>query len=562
MRPKSLFKQAAETFAKQVINRCLPSLRQCWVHRQYSICAIGSRIDEAKKLLVDVKSWYDKNEWFGNPHSVIRTLVGRGFSEVLRVLLIHDLPVPLFVFILQAMFCNEVESLSPVMCDHFTKAVSQTVGNFLQAMAPFTLETLHTTSILFDHPMPVVILLQNSPHLREIHLRHNLSDYVLLHLKNWCPLLEFITLVGRNNISEDYLFATFFRGLKKAKVMEYVDNKSACPLSFSKLKRVRLELHRKNFDEFLFFLQYFYPGIQCNIKKIISGAGVYPVAFKSLLDPPSCLNGKGTFQVDTVRFVVPATAGALKEYDPSVTYSVVRHFSFSCRDISKSHYLDALSKIKDLLKLLGCSSVFLAIYPNAVNTTLVPTVLLQEFGPKLKELHISVHVPIDNETLHIYLNACPNVNLFCIKVTRFIFDSVNTKAHLRPLLHLETLSIETEYHMERDLYTQIIENIISAAPRLTTLELIGQDIRKTVRDLALSGKLSEIQILSLYWRMIGNSFDDWIFSFCIFIGTHLSALKVLMLNHFPEETLLKFKAYFHYTDLELVERRLPFVSDI
>ncbi|XP_063588523.1 uncharacterized protein LOC134765700 [Penaeus indicus] len=557
MKPKSLFKQASETFAKQVINHCLPSLRQCWVNRQYR-----GRSEGAKKLLVDVKYWYDENEWFGNPHSVIRMLVGRAFSEVLRVLLIHDLPVLLFVFILQAMFCNEVESLSPVMYDHFTKAVSQTVGSFLQAMAPFALETLHTTFIIFDHPVPIVILLQNSPHLKEIHLRYNLSDYILLQLKKWCPHLEIITLSGRNNISEECLFTAFFKGLKKVKVLEYVDNKSACPLSFPKLKRVKLELHRKNFDEFLFFLQFFYPGVQCNINKFISGAGVYPVVFKSLLDPPACLKGKGTFKVDTVRFAVPPTAGALKEYDPTVTYSLVRHFSFSCRDISASHYSEALSKIKNLLKLLGCSSVFLAVYPNSVNTSLVATVLLEELGPKLKELHISVHVPMDIETLYMYLNACPKVNLFCIKATRVIFDSPCTKAHLRPHLHMETLSIETEYPVDTDHYTQIIENIICAAPRLTTLELIGQEIHKPVRNLAISGKLAEIQVLSLYWKIIGMSFDDWILKFCIFIGTHLPSLEVLMLSHFPEESLLKFKAYFHYTDLEVVERRLPFVSNI
>lgn len=187
----------------------------------------------------------------------------------------------------------------------------------------------------------------------------------------------------------------------------------------------------------------------------------------------------------------------------------------------------------------------------------MPMALLDEVGPKLSELYLSINAPMNISKLYTCLNTCPNLKVFNIFTTRFVIDAEHSyydKVHLNPLPHLEYLRMET-CHVDTSHHdVQPITKLVTSAPNLNTLEVLGPIIRN-LSEIVRSGCLSEIQTLyvddkmELYPDDAELAPEHW-----VFLCTHLTSLKILMVESLTEETLLRIRNDFRYTELQIVCR--------
>lgn len=435
------------------------------------------------------------------------------------------------------------------MFQFYDARVSRSYAEFLQFFVPFEIESLYTTCISFQNQMPVVILIKNSPYLKDVHLYKNMSDHVLTQLRRHCPDIESITMSG-HVVNEEYLFRTFFNGLYKEQVMKMIDDKEQMKITFPKLKSVTL-LMDMNCDDIMFYIQYYYKSIKTSWTKCIAENRLSPLLLKSLIGPPFCLKGKGEFYLDILELTIRKnTLESWTLQGPPIVFPEVKHISIfhSFHDIEPR---ELGAKIKDIVERLHCTS-FSHSSPPAEDldtlTVCVPT--LETFGAPFSEMHLSNFEVLDAKILFRCLNLCPNLKVFSINASRIEMNNDASYKALNTLTKLNALGMSVKFLDECDV--SCLTHLIRAAPNLRTIELYGANLQTVVRNLAVAGILSKIKIISLHKSIAW--FTDQDLDDCIFLGRNMASLSVMMLNPVLKQTLYQIKKYFASTQLKVIHR--------
>ncbi|XP_069156410.1 uncharacterized protein [Procambarus clarkii] len=556
--PASLVKQASRSIAHQLINISLPVISKYWEGeiRPKGDSKFTKKKDPNKKALIKylqgVQRWYHIDECLSSHASEIRRLVCEAIAEALPALMPVDDSEPLFVLTLQIMFCLEAGFFSQSR-EIYDGRLSRSFAEFLQFLEPFNLETIYTTCINFRNAMPIIVLIKNSPYLKNIHLYKNLSNHVLIQLRKHCPNIESITLSGHNVVSEEYLFKSFFSGKDKTQVMNYVDCKEKLKLSFLKLKSIHILMDLDN-DDIMFYLQYFYPNIKISWTKSIAESKLTPSILKFLLDPPLSLQGKGYYQLDIAEFTMRRNTltNWNKDEPSSLTFPRVKHVSIfhTCHDMSEPKVLS--DKIKDIVGRLGCTSFSYSSPPveDHLDTLGVCIPVLESFGATLSEVHLSTFEILDARILFKCLDLCSTLTVFSVNASQIEMHSGYPFVGLKTLPKLQSLGMSVKSLNTSE--TACLKCLVRAAPNLKTIELFGANLQAVLQDLVISGVLSKIQILSLHKSI--SWFTDQDLQYCIFLGESLCSLSVLMLNPILRHTLLKIKTHFIHTQLKVIHR--------
>ncbi|KAK3882563.1 hypothetical protein Pcinc_013073 [Petrolisthes cinctipes] len=565
--PKSLTKQAARCLANQLVEITLPTLDKYWKREIKTIETVMDTKQRATnngtliKHLQSVHQWYHKDKYLC---SHMRQLVGVTCTEVLSSYLIYRNCELLVLFTIQLMFCQEAGYLS-----HSSKVyhsqVSRSYGEFLQLLVPFHIESLHTTSIDFQHPAPVLVLIKNSPCLREVHLYKNLSDHVLTHLWKYCPRLESVMLHGDCLVSEEFLFRMFFAGKGRKQVESSINEKEIVSLSFPNLKNVKMPQGLYN-DHILFYIQYFYTSVKTHWTKIIEETRLTPYLLKTLLGPPCCLEGKGNFEVDSLKLIIPEDS--LDDWTmgkPLLLFPVVRkvdmHITFTQEPVNPTELSE---KICDMVERLQCTSFsHFFSYHNIMNegsiNIYVP--VLKNCWISFVELHICVTAYLDMRDLFTSLNMCPNLKSLSINGAS-IDMSTDQLVGLNTLSNLNSLGVYFWDFCTSDV--TCLTHILRASPNLEALELFGVSLKTIVQDLAIFGTLDNIKVFSLCETSLLCTDED--LHYFVILGEILPNLSVLMLisnycsNEISRNAIFHVKSHFAHTQLKIIQRNKPYIA--
>ncbi|XP_071536668.1 uncharacterized protein [Panulirus ornatus] len=560
--PGSLVKQSARRLAHQLIQTTLPAISKYWDGEiKPKTSKFTKKTGSNKRTLIrhlqSVQQWYRTDECLSSHGSNLRHHVGVACADVLTFLMPVDDCEPLFLLTIQIMFCLEVGFISQSR-EVYDSRLSRSFAEFLQFLVPFGLETIYTTCINFRNCMPIIVLIKNSPYLRDIHLYKNLSNHVLTQLRKHCPNIESITLSGHNVVSEEYLFKAFFGGKDKNHVVNHVDFKEQLKLSFPKLKSVNMLMDLVN-DDIMFFLQHFYPRIKTYWTKSIAESKLTPTILKSLLDPPLCLQGKGSYHLDTVEFTIRInTLENWNKGEPSLTYPAVKHVSIFHTYHEMSEPKELSEKIKDIVERLRCTSFSHSspLVEDYLDTLSVCIPVLETSGATLSELHLSTFEVLDARVLFKCLDMCPCLMVFSVHASRIEVDAGFPIVGLNKLPKLKSLGMSVKSLNASEM--SCIDLLVNAAPNLNTIELFGANLQSVLQDLVNSGILSKIQILSLHKSI--SWFTDQDEQYCIFLGENLCSLCVLMLNPILRHTLFQIKSHFIHTQLRVIHRYKMLIS--
>ncbi|KAK4303732.1 hypothetical protein Pmani_024280 [Petrolisthes manimaculis] len=572
--PKSLTQQAARCLANQLVGITLPILDKYW---KREIKTIETVMDTKQrdtndgtliKHVQSVHQWYHKDKYLC---SHIRQLVGMACTEVLSSYLIYRNCELLVLFTIQLMFCQEAGYLGHSSKVYYTQ-VSRSYGEFLQLLVPFHIESLHTTSIDFQYPGPVIVLIKNSPCLREVHLNKNLSDLVLTHLWKYCPRLESVMLHGRCLVSEEFLFRMFFAGKGRKQVESSIDEKEIVSLSFPKLKNVKMQQDLHN-DDILFYIQYFYTSVKTHWTKIIKETRLTPYLLKTLLGPPCCLEGKGNFEVDSLKLFIPEDS--LDDWTtgkPLLLFPVVRKVDLCIRFTHKPVNLTELSeKICDLVERLQCTSLSHSSRTlNILNEGNINMPVLKKCWIPFVELHIRESTNLDVRDLFTTLNMCPNLKSLSINDVSMDMSTdqlVGLSTDQIQLVGLNTLSNlnSLSVHIWNSCTSVVpcLTHILRASPNLKVLELVGISLKTVVQDLAIFGTLDKIKVFSLCDTSLLCTDED--LHYFVLLGEILPSLKVLMLissslSKEMSRTIFHVMSHFANTQLKIIQRNKPYVG--
>ncbi|XP_063876205.1 uncharacterized protein LOC135109079 [Scylla paramamosain] len=557
----SLAKQAARSLANQLIQTTLPAITKYWegnIKPKENVKSPRKKFPSKRTLikhLQSVQEWYQNNESLAAHGSYLRQLVSVACAEALLLLVAKDDCELLFLLTLQLMFCQEAGFFSQSR-KFYDARVSRSYAEFLQFFVPFEIESLYTTCINFQNQMPIVILIKNSPYLKDIHLYKNLSDHVLTQLRKHCPDIETITLSGHNVVSEQYLFRTFFSGMDKEQVVQLIDEKDQMKVTFPKLKRLNMlmDLHC---DDVMFYIQHYYTDIKTTWTKCVAENRLSPLLLSSLIGPPYCLKGKGDFYLDILELTIRKnTLERWTFQEPPVFFPIVKHVSiFHSFHGVEPQELGA--KIKDIVERLRCTSFSHSAPPvEDLDTLTVCVPTLETFGAPFSEMHLSTFEVVDAKILFQCLNLCPNLKVFSVNASRIEMNSDCPFKALNTLTKLNALGMSVKSMDRCDV--SCLTYLINAAPNLRTIELFGANLQNVVHDLALSGVLSKIKIISLHKSISWFTEED--LEYCISLGKNMASLSVMMLNPILKQTLYQIKNYFANTQLKVIHRYKMLIS--
>ena len=446
--------------------------------------------------------------------------------------------------------------MSYILFQFYDARVSRSYAEFLQFFLPFEIESLYTTCINFQNQMPIVILIKNSPYLKDVHLYKNLSDHVLTQMRKHCPDIETITLSGHNVVSEEYLFRTFFSGMDKEQVVQLIDEKEQMKVTFPKLKRLNM-LMDLDCDDVIFYIQHYYTGIKTTWTKCVAENWLSPLLLSSLIGPPYCLKGKGDFYLDILELTIRKNSLEMWTFqEPPVVFPIVKHVSI----FHSFHGVEPQElgvKIKDIVERLRCTSFSHSAPPvEDLDTLTVCVPTLETFGAPFSEMHLSTFEVVDAKILFQCLNLCPNLKVFSVNASRIEMNSDCPFKALNTLTKLNALGMSVKSMDQCDV--SCLTYLISAAPNLRTIELFGANLQNVVHDLALSGVLSKIKIISLHKSISWFTEED--LEYCISLGKNMASLSVMMLNPILKQTLYQIKNYFANTQLKVIHRYKMLIS--
>ena len=437
-------------------------------------------------------------------------------------------------------------------------------AKFLECLKPFSIKQMVDTSIRFGSPEPLAVILKNSPNLKSIHLRNNSSDFILNHIGKNCPNIEYFIvedLFGILVVSEEYLFRTFFKGIKKEKLLTYIDKNSEELLSFPSLKCIDVGQSNKIFD-FLYYIQYFYKKIQsisCKSKN-------FPPELSLMKMPSSLLQQNFVFYINDMCL----TSHSLMSVDINNIISMfphVKHITLSIDKLHKDTYKVAIEKSIHIIKMLNCFSLTIHIQFDSENDEVLFDIyseILKEVGCQLKSLQFHIVRVVSWHVLIHLINLCPNLELIGINIAKSssLSDRYGIVPKIKPLKSLTSSSVFYEEEHSLCNFLEHIQDIIFACGKLQNLELfLPHTACNWLMSFAIVGNISSVKKLVLGLKyVISTSQPD--LDFYVPLIEALPCLTSLILVKVPDIILYELKKVFKITRLEIKSSCDSFIAYI
>lgn len=546
--PASLKRLAGYSLVEAVIKLCLPQkglfeekkTRKGSYVKTEDVILPRTRIEELKKI----KIWWDDTSYLGALDSPLQRQIRNIFSEQLEH--VSDISSP-YRLVLQILFTGEAggrdtddKNIRDLRRQKYknskkilvlTKAGSLMMSEVLKNLGPFSLDSLNTHRMDFEHPSPLITIIKNSPFLKTVRLYNSAaSDYVLKHVGKYCPVLEVLTIHYPHIMNGDkYHYRTFFDGMNKENVLKNVESVSEVPLSFPCLKYVRMQ-HVS--DQLLYILLHFYPDLQfvgffpnpCWRNLLLP----HPQSLKEITNPhkkvPKNLWGDSKNNVShqspsTAVLRMPCYLKMIKitfnflVFQPSeevleITqfYPELEHLLISHEEVqySLAPRKGTCEKLTALVKKLEVTNLsFLNCTTDHLHTYL-PT--FSEISSYLTGLNLCGK-DLEGGEICVLINKCYNLESLKIKLSDgedvFRLDAQNIQVNTMHTLSSLTLMYDESHNMYniRD-YHIFIQSLIRASPNLKKLEIDQAELESVSTLIAETNVLSNLCTLGV----IANSY--------------------------------------------------------
>ncbi|XP_042889817.1 uncharacterized protein LOC122264807 isoform X2 [Penaeus japonicus] len=561
---------------------------------------------EKKKLMMEhllkLKKWWERNEWLGNQDTEIRRQIKECFTTELE-LIDPECVFPLFRFLLQLIFSKKAGSTADAaeFPDHpkihleLPRSACHHYCDILRSLKPFGIEEMSTQHIVFGNSEPWLIIIKNSPFLKKVHFRNNISEEVLISVGSHCNMIDTFVLeqvFGRMLVPIDCLYKTFFSGLDYKAVSE-ISKSQFCSkeisLSFPRLKWIDVgwkaypqnTVTRYSLAEFVYNILYFY-------------SNIVNVSWHSL------------------RPFMPHIPSHIPEHCKYLTYNI-RHVHFSGLMPWIQYHMSSLSNVSDRIisyfnelqhiTLCNCvdiktdvesaeeeakfAEIWLPKFRCSSLTIHVPftppqdirvgdilsiySSLFQKIGKNLSALHFHLHVEISVRELCQLIILCPSLKLLELRMHESIHAQTGGDIVLKTLHSLESLSV-TYASLSGTVYINtFIEKLIQASPNLKNLELVLEHAPcEWLMMLAINKLISGIHTLRLSftahplitWRTQNARRRSIEASFYVPFIELLPHLEVLMLGLLPVDVFTQVRMIYHSSQLRIMARGSPYIGYI
>lgn len=450
----------------------------------------------------------------------------------------------------------------------------------LRRLKPFSIEELSTQFIIFGSQEPLQVILENSPHLRRVHFRKNITEETLICVSQNCPLVDTFVVekpFGRLFVSVDCLYRTFFSGLDREEVdaLARSGSSSKCQacLSFTKLKFVDLgadsdcplSINKGSFSEFIYSLLLFYPSLESvtcyKLRPFVpKPLSKLPSHFHSLSYSLHYLDLEGLMIWVQDRVVLGSVEHTLSSFPK------VQHFTLSH---DPDTYLDVIDFAKVWIPRFECKALTIHTYftlphERTVDNSLSPyQVLLNAVGANLTVLRFHLHANMCVSELCSLLSVCPSLEFLGIEMSADHFED-GVPSNIQTLPQLKYLTVEgpsllSFSHYQHTLFNRLVQLMIVAAPALCQLELVVHH-RPLVwlMDMAQKKILAGLEVFFLNLNPFGPSTVS--VSFYVQLLELLPKLKVFMLGPICSQLLSDIKQIYRTTDLQLVAKETVYSS--
>ena len=450
----------------------------------------------------------------------------------------------------------------------------------LRKLKPFNIEELSTQFIIFGSQEPLQVILENSPQLRRVHFRKNISEEVLICVSQNCPLVDTFVVelpFGKLSVSVDCLYKTFFKGLDREEVDSLAcsgssSKRQAC-LSFTRLKFVDLgadsncplSIKKGSFSEFIYNLLLFYPSLEsvtCYKSRpfVPKPLSKLPTHFHSLSYSLQYLDLKGL-----MIWVNDKTVSGSVEHTLSI-FPNVQHVTLSH---DPHTYQDVINFARMWIPRFECKALTIHTYftlphERTKDNSLSPyQVLLNTIGANLTVLRFHLHDSLCVSELCSLLPFCPSLEFLGIVVSAGHFeDGVPSKIETLPQLKYLTVegpSLLSFSHYQHTLFNRLVQLMIMAAPALCQLELVVHHRPLMwLMDMAQKKLLAGLEVFFLNLNPFGPSTVS--VSFYVQLLELLPKLKLFMLGPICSQLLSDIKQIYRTTDLQLVARETVYSS--
>lgn len=444
----------------------------------------------------------------------------------------------------------------------------------LRRLKPFGIEELSTQFIIFGSQEPMQVILENSPHLRKVHLRKNITEETLICVSQNCPLVDTFVVekpFGRLFVPVDCLYKTFFSGLNRDDVDVLAHNGSfserqACR-SFTRLKFVDLgadsdcplSFNKGSFSEFIYNLMFFYPSLES-----VTCYALRPFVPKPLSKLPPHLQAlKYSLQhldMEGLMIWVEDRAVLGSEEHTLSSFPKLQH-------ITLFHDPDTYLSVTDFArvwiprfkcKALTIHTYFTLPHERTVENSLSPyQLLLTNIGANLTVLRLHLYAKLCASELYNLLSFCPSLEFLGIVMSADHFED-EAPANIQTLPQLKCLTVEgpsllSFSHYQHTLFNRLVQLIIMAAPALCQLELIVHHRPLTwLMSLAQKKILNGLEVFFLNLNPFGPSTVS--VSFYVQLLELLPNLKVFMMGPICSQLLSDIKQIYRTTDLQIVAR--------
>ncbi|XP_045605565.1 uncharacterized protein [Procambarus clarkii] len=624
--PKRLEEQALEKFISLVLQHSIPpslhstkflQLQEFSIVHEHSskldkILTSGPEQIRDKTLLLthlqQLKHWWENNEWLGKQNSEIRRHIKEGFTIYLELVDPHC-EFPLFRFLLQLIFSTRVLGATdaaefpdnPKMQIELQRNRCPVFAEVLKSLKPFGIEELSTEHIIFGNVEPWIIVVENSPFLKKVHLRKNICEEILLCIGQHCPLIDtFIVeqFFGRLMVPVDCLYKTFFSGLDYERVNTIAGSESHLSrqkyISFPRLKCVDMGDRRKfkkvvkrqSFTEFLYNLMLFYPNITS-----ISCHTMQP--FMPLLPvslPQHCsfmtYNIKHIDLIGLMSFIhycIPETIlqpnGNIDAKSIILKFRKLQHLTLChCASVhtSDDNIMEYARFAEIWIPMFGCKNLtihvpfspsedirngeFLSLY--------IP--LFSRIGPSLSALHFHLYTSINLNEICQLISLCPNLELLEIRLLSEVNVFSETNFHIKRLSRLTSLSFASVavQNISTSIINTLAEKLITASPILTSMELmLAYRPCAWLMEIAGNKMLDGIKTLRLSFN--ARSVSKWVpnqplnhvdTSFYILLIELLPNLEVLMLGMIHNVVFTQIRSIYRTSNLKIIARGKPYIG--
>ena len=381
----------------------------------------------------------------------------------------------------------------------FNKEKCPVLRRFLGELAPFAIEELNATHMLFENQQPLVAIVKNSPHLKIIHLPFNKTcELVFKQLAISCKKLEVLD-ADFVACSDQYLYKTFFGGMKRELVHKSIGNNTEVPKTFQNLRGVNMWNCYPPPEQFRHSLLHVYPEIQTftalNLhsftpKALTSNIPTFLSTHCAVKRKPSSLQSI-SFESYKDFSMHPTEIADLPKQYPKITHVNLKDCPMQVNEPLQI-VGEKLSKIVDKFKvnsLTICSVGFclmdISIYQATIELT----------GERLHTLNLNVD-NLDCGILCGMLNKCINLQEFKLSVKNSRVKLRDRELGLNPMPQLQTLHAWTDAVNDNDDFDLLLMNLINAAKNIRSLQ-VNSCLSKTELFYDPKSQMPKVERLSL-----------------------------------------------------------------